>query len=555
MLLSAARAEAPKETYEEAKKNFDEKILWEPLRTRADALNRLAATKDERAVEVLRRQYFKPHATWPIQEKYLNAGCLENFLAGRLGALDINDWVEATGKFPDYWLEFNAYRVHAAQITGERLMPVARNKAGKALQRSAVVQALAIQGLAEAAVLIPELLDFRIQLYDSFEEDIMIAGCASALAYLSDVFAKERTDEIIVAAEAVINLLGDKRLNGKQRMLVVRHLAAFFKIDRSWMTPHPWLMLLHGQMAPDDREGNTSARPTFMGVEIRGKRPVFVLDLSDSMMIPLSEDEKNQIRKPVVTGDPKSKKKKDARKDPLDDLPWDKITNRFEAARECLKVCLKGLTKDMYFAVIKFGDKAEPMASTPRMQPVMPGTVEACIRELDSIKPGAPNKDRKHGTLMGQTNLHAGVVRAFRIMETGLITTEDEHINKECFETGTDSIIVLTDGAPTRDDYWAMGPEIDVPAQPASTHTYKDPETGESKTSYTPEREAYKTRPSVLGPFTQLDPYYRRDLMRMNLFRRCDIACIGVGEADAKWLNESAKIGHGRVRFIGAPKK
>ncbi|MCC6573521.1 MAG: hypothetical protein IT462_06990 [Planctomycetes bacterium] len=563
MVLSIVLAQAPDkipedDTFEAAKREFELKHYWDPLGSRNHVLDRVASTHELEALKLMRAQYFKPHTLHPVQEKYCNAACLVRFTDAKQGAKEIAEWVEAVGKTPDYWLQFNYLRVEAAQNGAEKVLALARDKKATAFTRAGAVQALATQGLIEGAALIPELIDFKTVKADKDDQRVLIAACASALVYLADEHLKEKRAEMIPAAESVINLLADKKLAPELRVLVARHLSAFLRTDRVWMTAEPWLMTLRGQMATED-EGNTSARPAFMGLEIRGKHPVFVIDFSDSMLIPLSEEEKKEMRRGPITPGPKEKMvgpgapdelvKKDDKKNPLEDLPWDKIKTRFDAARECLKVCLRGLTKDMTFAVIKFGDRAEPLAATSKMVTPSAASIEAACKELDEIKPGKPMPDRDRGTLMGQTRLHTGVAWAFRINAKGVITTEDEHINKDCLETGADSIIVLSDGVPTWDDYAGYGPDFKYGPVPAHTERHVNPETGKEEIREIPAQPAGISKNYVRGPFEKLE-YYQRDLIRMNLFRRVEISCIGVGEFDKNWLEGTAKMGCGTVRTI-----
>jgi hypothetical protein len=172
------------------------------------------------------------------------------------------------------------------------------------------------------------------------------------------------------------------------------------------------------------------------------------------------------------------------------------------------------------------------------MTPVTPHAIAAAIKELDSVKKGPPNEDRKDGVLRGNTNIHGGMHRAFKVHQKGMLKT-NEYVAPETFFTGADTIFLLSDGAPSWDD-WPANDKRD-PKDSAG-----DPETGRKHT----DMETL----FFAGPYgMEYDHLFLPDdIRRLNLFRRCEIHCIGIGEASDSILYAIANAGRGQVRMIGS---
>ena len=51
------------------------------------------------------------------------------------------------------------------------------------------------------------------------------------------------------------------------------------------------------------------------------------------------------------------------------------------------------------------------------------------------------------------------------------------------------------------------------------------------------------------GPYT-FPRHLLRDLVRLNMFRRVEIHCVGIGEANASLLKGMAQIGGGEFRSV-----
>jgi hypothetical protein len=111
------------------------------------------------------------------------------------------------------------------------------------------------------------------------------------------------------------------------------------------------------------------------------------------------------------------------------------------------------------------------------------------IRELDGIeaKKDTSGKKRPHGVLRGDTNLHGALRKAFQMTSRGRLD-ENEHVDLAVFRNGADTIFLLSDGKPTRDDFAAL----DM-AEPG--RTVVDPETGETR------EDNFRRTGNFFGPY------------------------------------------------------
>ncbi len=213
------------------------------------------------------------------------------------------------------------------------------------------------------------------------------------------------------------------------------------------------------------------------------------------------------------------------------------MITRFDAAREYLRLSLGGLTEDHEFAVVLFGDQAVPLEATPKLVRATKAKVRAALAELNKIEAGAPRQNRPDGVLLGGTNLHAGIAAAYRITGKGR-TKDSEFVDDGSFLQGADTLFVLSDGAPGTDNF--VQKDRRDPGDQAG-----DQESG-TLTEGTPELW-------FQGPYSYFHyPWLMADIERMNLFRKCEIHCVGIGEANHQMLRELAELGMGAaVRVEG----
>ena len=122
---------------------------------------------------------------------------------------------------------------------------------------------------------------------------LLLESAASVLLALRDVPDVPGYAE---AARAVVDLLALDDVSERSKLVIARHLARTFRLDRV-TTDHAFWRRMLASLEPVASGGETVAgRPRFFGLEAAGSRVVYVIDLSDSMLDPLTEREKRDAR-------------------------------------------------------------------------------------------------------------------------------------------------------------------------------------------------------------------------------------------------------------------
>lgn len=338
------------------------------------------------------------------------------------------------------------------------------------------------------------------------------------------------------ALKAYISLLGDDvKLPALAKLQMARHLQTILRGPAKFVNPEPWLELLERGEVKTKTSSSTRAAQRFFGIESEGERICYVIDMSDSMCKDIDPDSKP---KGPITG-PRKKKKKGLVLDESD-LPWHEIRTRWDLAREQLRISLSRLDSDKRFAIVWFGTEAGTLDSTKGMVKASKGNIKRVMAELDSIQPGEqiPNK-APDGTLRGRTNLHGGLRVAFGLCDRGVVD-EAAFVDKNALTEGCDTIFLLSDGAPSWDDFGMV-----------------DRDYGEGKVVVDVEYGAEASRSDRLeygGPYGWDPRWLIEDLHRMNAFRRIRMHCVGLGEANVQLLEQMAEIGNGEVFVVGRGK-
>lgn len=334
------------------------------------------------------------------------------------------------------------------------------------------------------------------------------------------------------ALTAYISLLSDDvKLSEPGKLQIARQLQEVLKGPALFVDPEPWLTLLKSGDVKTAKDSHTVTGERFFGIESEGERICYVLDLSDSMCKPISPELRP---KGPVTGP--RKKPKGAMPDESD-LPWAQIHNRFDLAREQLRISLQRLSKDKYFSIVVFGDKAETLSACKGMVRASKGNIDRAMAELDAKKPGAAIALKApDGTLNGRTNLHAGLQLAFGLCDK----VEDDaaaYVDAATLSDGCDTIFLLSDGAPSIDDFYVL-----------------DRDYGEGKVVLDQEYGAEAPRSAQIwypGPYV-LPQWLVDDVTRMNLLRRVRVHCIAIGEADQGLLRQLSSACYGQLFVVGA---
>lgn len=547
--------------WKRAFETWERYLPWEALGARAMGADAIGRTKDPRALPLLEARYHAPKQPHPQLERYLLASALAHFAGAKEGRAATEAWLDKV-KAKDPWFAFNAYRVIAGQGGSENVAAVAREEKGPLLLRAAALEALGRHGDPKTGVeLTVELLGKKKIARDRIATRVLVGACASAALHLARRTPRQTHAP---AVEALIAHLARKRNPQRVTDLLNRHLAKIFKVDAEGATPDLWRLRLaqtpaegkgkeEGQKTRGTRTRKAPTKTKFMGISAEGKRVVYLIDMSDSMLLPLSPEEKETLRRPV-TGESKRERKRRKRQQ----IPWDRVHTRFDVVREFLKLSLRSLKRRMSYAVIGFGSRAQALGTTPSMTLASPKNLMATLAELDKIKAGGTSAHRKHGTLRGMTNLHAALRLGFQLTAKGILRSDDEHVHPDAFAGGCDTIFLLSDGTPTQWDFHGRGPLRDVPGYEVKArkykYKYKDPETGEES-----EREVNqpartvpprKIQQSMQGPYGQTQNF-RSDLERLNLFRKVQIHVIGVGEYSKTWLDLVTEAGLGKLRLVG----
>ena len=499
--------------YRSALAGYEDRIDRPPLATRLGGIRSLAATRDPRALGILGARYGKPRVP-KDHERYLIAAALGRHFTDASHVEALEKLRRAHRKNEHAWLWYHAAGAEARGTDVSALLETIEGANARPFLRAALLERLAAQRRVEAVPFVASLNADSLP-RKGLARTLLLESAASVLLALRDVpDAPGYAD----AARAVVDLLALDEVSERTKLVIARHLARTFRLDKV-TTEHAFWRRMLASLEPVAGGGETVAgRPRFFGLEAAGSRVVYVIDLSDSMLDPLTEREK-----------------RDARGLDSEGIEWPTIRSRFDLARAYLRQSLEGLSPDVRFMVIGFGDRAEPFRATKQLEKASRGNVTAALRELADLAPGRATRSRPHGTLRGATNLHGALLRAFQATTRGALDAY-EHVSEQGLSDGCDTVFVFGDGRPNEDDFAATdrfdGGRITT-----------DTETGASK-------EARAGSARYYGPYRAVGNLLE-DVERMNLFRKAEIHTVAMGEADNDLMRRLAEIGLGRYRSIG----
>jgi len=524
--LVPGRVEARGETYEAALAAYKAYLQRPSLRKRMVGRERLAATDDPRALAILAASYSRAEEPRD-QVQYLLASLTTDRFAEAEHLPVYEAWRKRCDSPKDAWLWFKSLGVHGLAKGAADLDAVVRSDRGVFL-RAAAIEALRSNLDRSLLASLPELA--RLAPAEGVPRAVFLESVAACLPLFRD---QRRKPEFRAPAEAVIALMDDDKALPRTRIVVARCLARALQVKFTFRSGDKWRSELDfvqsgGKQA--SMEGYAPP-PTFAGIEATGDRICYVIDMSDSMLTPLTPAEKEKLPKGPVTGVARPKESdNDAWERVFEAVDWKKVKTRFDAARELLKASLLGLREGQSFAVLWFGDQAGALQSTPGMTKTTLAAVKSVFRELDAIKAGPAKQGRPLGTIRGNTNLHGGLHRAFKLHGRGFVGP-GEFVDPSTWNDGCDTIFVLTDGEPTWDD-WAAADKRDP------EDNVGDPETGA--------RLGDSDTLEFAGPYREAGALVD-DVLRLNLFRKAEIHCVGLGEASMNTLERLAGVGCGRA--------
>jgi hypothetical protein len=530
---------------EEALKGYKRDIARKPFKYNTRGWMVLARSGESKPLQILMRDYGKPKA---LATRTLSALLVADHaryaIAGLLGSYYDNwTWEDKLaalrGKYKrktDVWLWVNTIAVDGRTEAMARTVSIVKD-ADDILLRAAAIEAMAWRERREVLGLIPGVIATFPKAKQLGERRLLVGALSSAiLAHKS--FLKE--DDMQKAIRAYIGLLSkDVKLSHSGKMVIARYLAKTIGKDRRYIEPEPWIQLLDQEFEPPKRAGNTVTTLRFFGIEAEGDRICYLVDMSNSMLKPIDPA---LLPKGPITG--KKRKRKKGQLPTEDDIPWHLVKTRFDLARWHLKISMQRLTKDKRFCVVWFGDESGLFKATPGMIKASRTTVKKVIKELDGIKAGPLPKglaqiDAPDGWLRGQTNMHGGLRRAFAMRAKGF-ADRHEYVDMKAMAQGCDTIFLLSDGAPSTDDF-----------------VIPDKDYGEGKVVAELEYGREMPRPEIItyhGPMDQ-PRWLRQDIRRMNVFRKVQIHCIGIGDADIGLLRGIASDSEGQVYLFGTKAK
>jgi hypothetical protein len=527
----AALAQDP---FAAAKAKYEEYLRRLPLVMHTRGRTHLAQTRDPRALDILAASYAKPSEPRE-QVRYLIAG-----ICGRAFNSDVfvDRWIQWRNESTtpgDAYLWYRSLFVEGRTRGPEGLVAIATDPEQHILMRAAAVRALAD---ARSPVVTDLIAGLCLELPKAEEEKhALVASIGQALLAQKSALGDDAYQR---AASAYAVLLDEEhKLAPITKLVIARYLGQSLGIDQLYLESGLWLTKIKAKGAvadgprPSSDTGGTVTKPKFFGLEASGTNIVYVIDMSDSMCKPIDHNLKPKSG-PTTGGGSAKKKRKKGEVPTVDDIPWERVNNRFDLAREHLKISLMGLEKDKSFAVVFFGDVAGLMDSCSGMMEATPQNIQKVVKELDAITPGPPIAERPDGVLRGKTNMHGGLRRAFQVRARGLADKE-EYIDAKATIEGADTIFLLSDGDPTWDDW-------DCHDKNYGEDPIGDPESG----------IAQPDAPNLhyFGPYVDRT-HLVDDVTRMNLFRAVEIHCVAIGEVDVTLLQEISRIGlNGKTHVV-----
>ena len=531
-------------SFASAKKKYDDSLEHPDFYFRANGIQLLANCRDNRAFEILINRYFHPADmdSFEYPYKYIIAGiCGKAFTKAENVDLWI-EWAKKAASKPDCWVHYYCWQFVSRHRDSKMALKVIRSDAVNIYTRAATLEGLGKEKPTEVYPLVTEILGDRKMVGKGTQRTLFIEACANVLVSGKGT----KTEPYLEALRAVIKQLDNKKNTKRNEKVIARRLANIFDSDVLYLESKPWLSLLDGKEVKVKSARKRYKTPEFLGVGSTGNRIAFLIDLSDSMLKPLTQKEIEDMKR-AITGRHKNKGPKEEAKNPEEErndleekLDWSKIKTRFDAARESLIISLQELQPKMKFTVIGFGTEATWLNVTRGLVPANQSNIKRAVDELKRIKPGAPRAGVKTKSLRGMTNIHGAFLCAYRSLDGKVYKEFDEHVVEAGFEEGCDTIFILTDGAATTDDYTENGI---VREHKAGTH--RDPETGELR-----KHKGGKGSYPIRGPY-RLKGHYVQDILRMTLLRKAEIHTVGIGEADYVSLKNIADIGLGTFTSIG----
>jgi hypothetical protein len=313
-----------------------------------------------------------------------------------------------------------------------------------------------------------------------------------------------------------VNMLGSRMLNR-----LTGEVADLFSLSY-WRW---WLAQMEAKAAggkepeqpkPSGRRSETAAPPIVFDVAPVGDI-VFVIDVSDSMHLPLRIDLDEIERRRIERDGPVSGERRrnggaeeveEGDGNPLRDLPWRDIKTRLHLAREELSRGIRNLSGKRRFAIVVYSTNVRCITN---------GWVE--VNPANKAKWAEAAKGLETEAM---TNIHGALNMALRLNKKG-VDAEFPAVDPECVVSGADTIIFLTDGWGSWDD--------------------------QSSSRVTDRRNGVPNSVGD-GPFIYAEDILP-DILRINRFRKVVIHTVGIGDHDKDLMRALAGATGGKYTDWG----
>jgi hypothetical protein len=469
----------------------------------------------------------------------------------------------------DTWVTFQAFRVLArAPEARAELLTIAKQDRS-APRRAAAIEALGREGGAAWVSETRALIEAAQKLSKEHQRALVLASIAWSVARVAkpdlsasddDSARAEHARAVNAALREVAALGDDKKTSARIRRQLGLALRFADPNRKPAAKPRP---------EPEGKGSRTRRRAppvSFMSIKTEGRRFLFLVDASDSMLTPLTDAERSGLRRLLEQGKPADAKQRKGTQTRRA-KQWAAVKTRFDAVRLHISQTLRGMGKSHMFAIVLFGSQARLLPETKGFRRANKKGVATAIAGLWKIKAGLKSNTRPHGRLYGATNLYRALNSAFRVGGPGELKSIAPGVDRRLVQHGADTIFLLTDGTPTEDGFPGTGPPIKglVPevtgGAAGSGGQTTDKETGVTTgTPYKPGKAGKATgrmRTVVNATKYENGPYTSQGMLleeveRLNLLRKVVIHVVSIGEAGQSLPKRIAKLSRGR--FVSVAK-
>lgn len=390
---------------------------------------------------------------------------------------------------------------------------------------------------------LPLLYNVLLQDHEAFKTDYQIVPLA-ALNGVRRLTSRKNKDQIVASLSCIADILDRYTTVDVDR---VRYLAAraaydFCQFDKTLKLTEPqesptflrWYqtLLVEGSVKPgedatkanrkEDTGQTREDRPKLSGMQLPGRRIVFCIDISTSMLEEITPEDREKITKDEgeTTGGNRKKEgegdedEKEEKKREMPPLNWDEIKTKLDLAKAELKRTLTFMQGQNFLINIVTYSTESGLIDEERTG--MVATTEGNVADFHTLI--------NNLECTAKTNIHGALMDGLRITKSSTLDEEaDVGLDREALLHGADSIFFLTDGWSNFDDFSDLNEQQEDPRWPGTTHKIgKGP---------------YCLGPDILVHFT-----------RLNKFRKVIVNTIGIGNHDRELMASLAWTSGGQYK-------